>query len=272
MKSLLTMSLLFNLAYAQYVGVGTTSPQAALEVTSTTSGFLPPRMTAAQRDAISPLPGMIIYCTDCKQLQLFTDNWKTLVSSYLPNGEITICSQTWKDKNLSVSTYRDGSVIPQVTNQAEWAALTTGAYCYYNNDSATYAATYGKLYNWYAVNDARGLAPTGWHIPTSAELTTLSNCLGGDAVSGGALKEIGTTHWTTPNLGATNSSGFTGLPGGYRFSDGSFNTVNNYGYYWTATETNATQGWYRTTRYTQADFNLNFTNKAAAFSVRILKD
>ena len=99
---------------------------------------------------------------------------------------------------------------------AAWATLTTGAYCYYNNDSATYAATYGKLYNWYAVNDPRGLAPAGWHVPSDAEWTELINCLGGEDVAGGKMKAVSAL-WYSPNTGATNSSGFTGLPGGYRF-------------------------------------------------------
>src|ERR1035437_4904310 len=127
---------------------------------------------------------------------------------------VTICTQSWMLKNLDVSTYRNGDLIPEVTDGSAWSALTAGAWCWYNNDSATNASTYGKLYNWYAVNDPRGLAPTGWHVPSDAEWTTLSTCLGGNAVAGGAMKETGTTHWTSPNTGATNSSGFTGLPGG----------------------------------------------------------
>src|SRR6266487_1634854 len=125
---------------------------------------------------------------------------------------IKICDQVWMLKNLDVSTYRNGDPIPKISDNAAWLALTTGAYCYYDNDSANYAATYGKLYNWFAVNDPRGLAPAGWHVPTDAEFTTLvETCLGGWQVAGGKMKEIGTTHWASPNEGATNSSGFTGL-------------------------------------------------------------
>src|SRR4030095_15485991 len=90
----------------------------------------------------------------------------------------TICDQDWMVKNLDVTTYRNGDIIPEVTDPTVWAALTTGAWCYYENNS-TNGTTYGKLYNWYAVNDPRGLAPTGWHVPTDAEWTTLSTCLGG---------------------------------------------------------------------------------------------
>lgn len=160
---------------------------------------------------------------------------------------VTICSQTWATRNLGVTTYSDGTVIPQVTDQTQWANLTTGAWCYYNNDPAN-DAVYGKLYNWYAaagIYDAaslanpalrKKLAPTGWHVPTDAEWTTLTTCLGGITIAGGKMKETGTAHWQSPNQDATNSSGFTGLPGGYRFSYGSFNFIGNYGFWWSSSE------------------------------------
>ena len=130
------------------------------------------------------------------------------------SSTITLCNQVWMTRNLDVSAYRNGDPIPQVTSSILWRTLTTGAYCYYNFDSANYGAVYGKLYNWYAVIDPRGLAPVGWHVPASAEWTQLANCLGGTWVCGGSLKEAGTNHWAEPNTGATNSSGFTALPGG----------------------------------------------------------
>src|SRR5436190_23369500 len=134
---------------------------------------------------------------------------------------VTICDQVWMIKNLDVSTYRNGDPIPEVTDPSQWAGLTTGAWCYYENNSAN-GTIYGKLYNWYAVNDPRGLAPLGWHVPSDEELTTLTSCLGGVFVAGGTMKETGTTHWLAPNTEATNSSGWTGLPGGYRNEFGSF--------------------------------------------------
>ena len=155
----------------------------------------------------------------------------------------TICDQDWMVKNLDVSTYRNGDQIPEVTDPSAWAGLTTGAWCYYNNDPAN-GTVYGKLYNWYAVNDSRGLAPAGWHVPTDAEWTTLSDCLGGEAVAGGAMKETGTTHWLL-NTDATNSSGFTGLPGGLRFSDGAFIDVSFDGFLWSSSEFSTDGAWAR---------------------------
>jgi uncharacterized protein (TIGR02145 family) len=189
-----------------------------------------------------------------------------------PIPTITICSQVWMLNNLDADRYRNGDPIPQVTDPSAWAALTTGAWCYYNNDPAN-EAVYGKLYNWYAVNDPRGLAPAGFHIPTDAEWTTLSTtCLGGDATAGGAMKETGFTHWQSPNTSATNSSGFTGLPGGYRNSDGTFYVVSNYGYWWSSTESNPTDAWIRALFYTNGFIGRSDYNKTIGFSVRCIKD
>jgi uncharacterized protein (TIGR02145 family) len=176
-------------------------------------------------------------------------------------------------KNLDVATYRNGDPIPKVTSTAAWLALTTGAYCYYNNDSTTYAATYGKLYNWYAVNDPRGLAPEGWYIPTDFEWTTLATCLGGNPVAGGPLKETGTTHWNTPNAGATNLTGFTGLPGGQRaHTTGNFFYVGNGGYWWSSTENGTDNVWYSTLRYNFDDLSKISSNKTVGLSVRCVRD
>jgi uncharacterized protein (TIGR02145 family) len=185
---------------------------------------------------------------------------------------VSICCQRWMIKNLDVAMYKNGDPIPKVTNSAAWAALTTGAYCYYNNDSATYAATYGKLYNWYAVNDPRGLAPAGWYIPTDFEYTTLGSCLGGNAVAGGPMKEIGTTHWAAPNTGATNLSGFTGLPGGYRSIDGSFANISLSGLWWSSTEDAASHAYIRYLFNTDAELYRTLDDKRFGFSVRCLRD
>jgi uncharacterized protein (TIGR02145 family) len=174
-------------------------------------------------------------------------------------------------KNLDVSTYRNGDPIPKVTSNAAWTALTTGAYCYFNNDSASYAATYGKIYNWYAVNDPRGLSPEGWHVPTAFEWTTLSGCLGGSAVSGGPLKEAGTTHWTSPNTGATNLSGFTGLPGGQRAS-GVFINLGLSNVWWSSTEYSATESWFLGLGNTTASVVEDQIVKTSGAYVRCIRD
>jgi len=148
-------------------------------------------------------------------------------------GEVAIGSQTWKCSNLNVSTYRNGDPIPEVTDPVAWDALTTGAWCHYNNDPAN-EAIYGKLYNWFAVNDSRGLAPVGYHVPTLVEFQTLRDNLGGAAIAGEKMKEVGTTHWSDPNI-ATNESCFTALPGGFKTDDGTFYGINTFGHFWSNT-------------------------------------
>lgn len=130
---------------------------------------------------------------------------------------VVIGTQTWMAESLRTTRYRDGTAIPNVKDEKDWLALTTGGYCNNNNtnDNDT-IATYGRLYNWYAIADSRMIAPMGWHVPTDAEWTTMTTYLGGESVAGGKMKETGTTHWETPNTGATNQSGFTALPSGYR--------------------------------------------------------
>jgi uncharacterized protein (TIGR02145 family) len=188
-------------------------------------------------------------------------------------GEVVIGTQTWTCRNLDVETYRNGTVIPQVTDPTQWGNLTTGAWCYYNNDPST-EATYGKLYNWFAVNDSRGLAPNGYHIPSQTEWITLQTYLGGDTVAGGKMKEVGTSHWNSPNV-ATNDSCFTSLPGGLRAFDGSFDGIQYYAHYWTST---ANSGSMSPTAYEAQLVNdssiLNISTAFATrgYSVRLIKD
>jgi len=186
-------------------------------------------------------------------------------------SSVKIGNQTWMTQNLDVEKFRNGDIIPQVTDPTAWAALTTGAWCYYNNDPAN-GSLYGKLYNWYAVNDPRGLAPTGWHVPTDVEWTTLETTLGGAAVAGGKMKVAGTTRWTAPNAGADNSSGFAGLPGGTRNLVGSFVDVGYYGYWWSSTEVNTLFAWYRFLSYNYGSIGRYGLDKQAGFSVRCLRD
>ena len=186
---------------------------------------------------------------------------------------ILICNQIWKAKNLDVSTYRNGDIIPQVTDPTQWQSLTTAAWCYYNNDPAN-EAIYGKLYNWYAVNDPRGLAPIGWHIPSDTEWATLISCLGGSNVASGKLKEAGTSHWLNPNGDATNSSGFTGLPGGLLGNGGNFFYLGTHGYWWSSTERedNSTNAWSYILRYDDGTIYRFDDRKEYGYSVRCIRD
>jgi uncharacterized protein (TIGR02145 family) len=194
---------------------------------------------------------------------------------------VTIGTQIWSTTNLDVTTYRDGTPIPQVTDPTAWANLTTGAWCYYNNDPAN-GAIYGKLYNWYAVAGIHDtdpntpnkiLAPTGWHIPSDIEWTTLTNFLGGNAVAGGKMKSIGTSLWESPNTGATNQSGFTGFPGGYRSYDGIFNDFMINGNWWSSSEGSSSNvAWTRYLHYNDTFAGFVTFNKIGGFSVRCLKD
>jgi uncharacterized protein (TIGR02145 family) len=135
--------------------------------------------------------------------------------------QIQIGSQIWAKQNLDVSTYRNGDTIPQVTDPMEWSNLTTGAWCYYNNDPEL-GKIYGKLYNWYALTDTRELAPEGWKIPSDSDWNILSNYLGGDSIAGGKLKSTGTNYWLNSNYYGTNDYGFDALPSGCRGEDGTF--------------------------------------------------
>jgi len=190
-------------------------------------------------------------------------------------GEVIIGNQIWTCKNLDVTTYRNGDVIPQVTDPTTWVNLTTGAWCYYDNDPAN-GAIYGKLYNWYAVNDPRGLAPTGYHIPTYAEyLNTLIPYLTSTYVTdeGNVVKEVGTVHWNYDS-GATNETCFTALPGGIRETifGGNFFQIKEEGYWWTSTQNDgvSARGF---SLHTNASYFSNPNNpKNFGQSVRLLKE
>jgi uncharacterized protein (TIGR02145 family) len=198
---------------------------------------------------------------------------------------VIIGTQEWVSENLNVSKYNDGTIIPEVTDPTAWANLTTGAWCYYNNDLAN-GLIYGKLYNYYAVagihdtiaaTPNKVLAPIGFHVPTDTNWTTLSDHLGGFNVAGGALKEIGMAHWMSPNTGATNSSGFTGLSDGFCWYYGSFGGMGLYANWWSSTlhtnvTTNTESVWIRHLDHDNAAVTKNDALKGFGFSVRLLKD
>jgi uncharacterized protein (TIGR02145 family) len=199
-----------------------------------------------------------------------------------PVATVTIGTQTWTTKNLDVTTYTDGTPIPQVADQTAWEALETGAWCYYNNDAAN-DCTYGKLYNWYAVagihdtdpnTPNKQLAPTGYHIPSDAEWTVLTDFLGGIAVAGDQMKA--TTLWQAySGITNTNSSGFTGLPGGYRYGYfQSFQYLGLDGAWWSAT-TEVSYGltaWYRALVYRGSHAYVDVNHLVDGFSVRCVRD
>ena len=196
---------------------------------------------------------------------------------------VNIGAQTWMQKNLNVSKYKNGDIIPQVTNATQWAGLTTGAWCWYNNDSATYAATYGKLYNWYAVNDPRGLAPEGWHVPSDGEWNKLVKFIDNNSdticgfctqstIAGGLLKENGTSHWASPNLGATNSSNFWGLPAGLHSDNGGFYFIGINAVWWTSTEYDMTYAKNRVLFNSVAEVHRENGLKSAGLSIRALRN
>ena len=151
------------------------------------------------------------------------------------SDSLRIGSQTWMNHNLRVSKYSNGDVIPHVQDPVEWSKLTTGAWCYYDNDS-THGVFDGKLYNWYAVHDPRGLAPEGWHVASDNDWNTLADFLGGWQVAGGKLKDAGYLHWSQPNTGGMNNVLFTATPAGMRNGDGSFTGVNATAYWWSSSQ------------------------------------
>jgi uncharacterized protein (TIGR02145 family) len=185
---------------------------------------------------------------------------------------IKIGNQIWMAENLKTTKFNDGNPIPLVTDNAEWASLSSPAYCWYENDQATYGQTYGALYNWYAVNTGK-LCPTGWHVSTDADWTTLIDYLGGVMVAGGKLKESGTTHWSSPNEGATNESGFTALPGGGRFAlIGNFRNAGIVGFWWGSTEYDTDSSWHYYLHYESPIVARMTYFKVVGYSVRCLKD
>jgi len=183
---------------------------------------------------------------------------------------VLIGDQWWTAENLKTTRFADGSVIPNVSGNAAWTQLSTPAWCNYNNSLAN-DLVYGKLYNWFTVSDPRNVCPSGWHAPTDAEWTTLTNFLGGGSVAGGKMKT--TTGWLPPNTGATNESNFSGLPGGYRYAnDGAFYSGGLTGYWWSSSESGTNSAWFRSLIYSTGNATKSGFNKHYGLSVRCLRD
>ena len=190
--------------------------------------------------------------------------------------DVKIGTQTWTSKNLDVATYRNGDTIPEVQDKNAWAKLKTGAWCYYENKTAN-GTKYGKLYNWYAVNDPRGLAPKGYHMPTHEEWTILSDYLGEESEAGTKMKSI--TGWKN-NGNGTNTSGFSGLPGGFRFNNGTFfnidngtfSDIDNHGYWWSSSEFGTDSAWPRGLNGSNGNLDGDGFDNRNGMSVRCIKD
>ncbi len=181
---------------------------------------------------------------------------------------VTIGNQVWMAENLNVTQYRNGDPIPEVQDKEEWDNLTTGAWCWYENNSAN-GTTYGRLYNWFAVNDPRGLAPEGWHIPSSDEWNKLTDNFGGAETAGAKLKT--TSGWDNGGNG-DNKSGFSAIPGGYRTHDGYFSNMGRNALFWTSTEFNTTNAWFRNVIGSITDVYAPNYGKDFGLSVRCVKD
>lgn len=180
--------------------------------------------------------------------------------------------QEWMAENLNTTAYANGDPIPNVSQNTQWSGLTSGAWSYYNNDSKL-ANPYGRLYNWYTVSDPRNVCPNGWHVPSDAEWEALSKYLGGEDLAGGKLKGKGTQYWTSPNMDASNDSGFTGLPGGIRYQAGFFISMSDEGYWWSATANGTSLAMFRGLNFNNASFiKYDSGDKADGLSVRCLKN
>ena len=209
---------------------------------------------------------------------------------------VLIGAQCWTKENLRVRRYNNGtSILFDATggsggSSTTWQNLTIGAHTIYANDSTTTPSNrtkYGYLYNWYAAKgiyttgniastDTLNICPSGWHVPTDAEWTTLTTELGGQDVAGGKMKSVGTAYWNSANTGATNESGFSALPGGYREPNGSFANIRSNAFFWSATEGDSSIAWNRDLFFNNVNVRRNFyyfgNNKSVGASVRCLRD
>lgn len=184
---------------------------------------------------------------------------------------IVIGAQEWMAENLKTSSYLNGDPIVNITDNTQWANLSTGAWCYYENNQLN-ECPYGKLYNWYAVSDPRNICPLGWHVPSLEDWSILSEFLGGDLIAGGSLKSTGNSYWYPPNEGATNTSGFSALPGGIKYFDGQNLSIGGIGWWWSSTEFSADAGYQRSLQHFDSTFTNASDNKRMGYSVRCIKD
>lgn len=212
---------------------------------------------------------LFFYCSN----QLLNDSVKDIDGNVYKI--VKIGDQWWMAENLKVTHFRNGDEIPNREDDDEWDSGSL-AYCNYNNDIAN-GERYGHLYNWFVVNDSRKIAPEGWHVATDEEWQKLIEFLGGDTMAGGKMKSIGTIDdaglWKSPNNGATNESGFSAVPGGYRYNHGDFDGIGSTPYFWSSTESNGGNAWHRYLYNGNASIYRDDVGwKQAGYSVRCVKD
>jgi uncharacterized protein (TIGR02145 family) len=196
---------------------------------------------------------------------------------------VQIGTQCWMKENLKTTTYRNDTSIPNIEDFIDWTNITTGAYVWYENN-ITWKDKYGALYNWYAVDDPHGLCPTGWHVPTDDEWTALTDYIGGNGDElkscrqvnsplGGGCNTNEHPRWHEHNTHyGTDDYGFSGLPGGYRYYPGNFNSIGFTGYWWSSTECLGNRAWYRQLHYANGAVNIFHSYKNRGRSVRCLRD
>jgi len=296
--SFLTGFLLFTCTLLAQVGINTDNStpdnSAMLDVKSTSKGILPPRMTATQMNGITaPAAGLMVYNTTIHAICWFNgDSWETASTLDGKNcgtvtyggktyNSVVIGMQCWMTENLNIGIAILGS--QDQTNNA-----VIEKYCYDNNSAN--CDVYGGLYQWAEMvqylngatnttswnplptGNVQGICPAGWHLPSDAEWTTLATYLGGESVAGGKMKETGTTHWSSPNAGATNRCGLTALPGGLRDNDGNFYNLSAFAYIWSSSESATSDAWYRYLQCGGASLGRPNYDKMSGFSVRCVRD
>ena len=238
---------------------------------------------------------VMILTTSCKKSESTTDPTQTTNSTVKDiDGNsyttVTIGSQVWMVENLKTTKYRNGDLIPNVTDGIQWGNLTTGGYCNYNDDSAI-GNKHGKLYNWYAMNDSRNIAPIGWHVPSDADWSKLTIYIGANLGTSGTFEKAlaSKTDWVNStksgavgnDLSKNNTSGFTALPGGFRYEGGNssengYRDVGNYGYWWltgVSDEGGGLHGIYNVfVSYNDSDSDYRAYSKESGLSIRCIKD
>jgi uncharacterized protein (TIGR02145 family) len=216
----------------------------------------------------------LIFTNGCKKSDSSNDNGQ-------PQGQtvtdidgnvypvVTIGTQTWMAANLRTTKYRDGTPITLVNDSVQWTELKTAAYCNVNNSEAN-TATYGRFYNWYAVTNSYNIAPAGWHVPADTDWTILSTYVGSGP--GGKLKATGLTYWSSPNSGATNSTGFNGYGAGDRSTNGAFRYFGTYGCFWCTTQSDTANAVEHVLSTNSANLIRMAISKKLGINVRCVKD